>query len=192
MLVSALTFMLYVASGLLIAAAAWSWRNLARNNRIVSTRAFRKTARLTAISLATLAATLLCDALAGVLPSGGAGTAPARAATRASSSVTVHLGEATPIVESTLIRQSEQLTRDCVIGQADACDAAGQIASALESRGYCRPDASGHWTKTRECAQIIGKPDMTLGLPRAGSVGPGQPRSNRTWRQRRMRPGART
>jgi hypothetical protein len=166
----ALTIVLYVASGLLVAVAARSWRNLARAKRLASTRAFRKTARLTAISLAMLAGTSLCAALVGVLSSGCAASSPCNAGTTSNASVTVHLDEARPAIEAALIAQSDRLTRDCIIGYESACGAAGQIASALESRGYCRPDASGRWQKTGECAQINGKPDLTLGLPRAGSV----------------------
>ena len=165
-----LTIVLYLASGLLVAAAAWSWRDLARTKRVVSTRPFRKTARLTAISLAMLAGTLLCDAMVGVPSSRCAAPSPCHAPTTPNSSVTVHLDEAKPAIEAALIAQSEQLTRDCIIGYESACSAAGRIASALESRGYCQADASGRWQKTQECAQINGKPDLTLGLPRAGTV----------------------
>jgi hypothetical protein len=166
----ALTLLLYLASGLLAAAAAWHWRNLARTHRIVGSRPFRKTARLTAIGLAMFAGTLLLDALGSVPSSGCAAPGPCDASLTAKSSVTVHLDEARPAIEAAMIAQSDQLTRNCIIGYQDACSAAGQIASALESRGYCRPDASGRWQKAPECAQINGKPDLTLGLPRAGSV----------------------
>jgi hypothetical protein len=176
----ALTIGLYAASGLLVGAAAWSWRKLARGNRIVSSRAFRKTARLTANSLAMLAGSLLWAALVGGVPSGGAtpspgpvpAASPGGARTTPSASVTVHLEDPTPAVEATLMKESDQLTRDCNIGLAGACHSAGQIASALESRGYCQPDASKRWVKGRVCDQIDGNPDLLLGLPRAGSARP--------------------
>jgi hypothetical protein len=184
----ALTIVLYVASGLLVAAAAWSWYKLGRPNRVVGTRAFSKTARLTAISLAMLAATLLYAALVGVLSSRCAAPNPCQASTTPNASVTVHLEQAKPPpTEAALIDQSNQLTRDCINGDATACASAGRIASALESRGYCQPDASGRWEKTRICAQIIGHPDLTLGLPRAGSVSSGPVSIGaRAWR-RKMR-----
>lgn len=186
----ALTIILYVASGLLVANAARSWRNLARINR-VSTRAFRKTARLTAISLAMLAGSLLCT-LVGVLSNGSGALSPGRASKTANASVTVHLEEAKLPIEVALIRESDRFNRDCTIGQASACNSAGQIAIALESRGFCQPDASGRWVKTPVCAQINGKPDLTLGLPRAGSMDLSPPSmAGRDWRAaRRKTPGA--
>jgi len=180
-----LTVVLYVASGLLLGAAAWSWRNLARRDRVIDTRAFRKPARLTAISLAMLAGTLLCDALVGVLSSPCGALSPCDAHTTTNSSVTVHLEEATPPLDAALIDESDQLIRACNNGQGSACGAAGRIASALESRGYCRPDASGRWEKTPECAQIIGKPDLKLGLPIAGRINSTpQSMGGRGWRRR--------
>jgi hypothetical protein len=182
-----LTTVLYVASGLLLGAAAWSWRNLARRNRLTGNLAFRKPARLTAISLAMLAGTVLCDALVGALSSPCAALSPCDAQTTPNASVTVHLEEAKPSIDAALIDESNQLTGDCNNGRESACGPAGRIASALESRGYCRPDASGRWEKTPVCAQIIGKPDLKLGLPIAGSAN-ATPQSTaaRGWR-RRMR-----
>jgi hypothetical protein len=108
-----LTTVLYVASGLLLGAAAWSWRNLARRNRITSSLAFRKPARLTAISLAMLAGTLLCDALVGALSSPCAALSPCDAQATPNASVTVHLEEAKPPIDAALIDESNQLTGDC-------------------------------------------------------------------------------
>jgi hypothetical protein len=139
-----------------------------------------------------LAGTILLAALAGLISTRCAVLSPCHAPTSPSASVTIHLDEPRPPIEAALIAESDQLTRACNEGQASACAAAGRIASALESRGYCRPDASGRWQKVRECAQINGKPDLTLGLPRAGSVNTGlQPMADRSWRinQRRKRGG---
>jgi hypothetical protein len=181
----ALTVVVYVASGLLVAVAAWHWRKLARSNRAISARAFRQTARLTAISLAVLGGSLLCDVLVGVLPSDWSALSPDDPRATPNASVTVHLEEATPAIEAALIAESYRLTGDCGNGLASACSPAGRIASALESRGYCRPNASGRWEKSKACAQIIGKPDLKLGLPIAGSVDTGPQPSARSWQRRK-------
>lgn len=181
----ALTVVLYIASGLLVAAAAWHWRKFARSNRAVSARTFRKTARLTAIALAMLGGTLLCDLLVGVLPSGWAAISPDDTGATPNASVTVHLDEAKPVIEAALIAESYRLTGDCGSGLASACAPAGRIASVLESRGFCRPNASRHWEKSPACAQIIGKPDLALGLPIAGSVDTGPQPSPRSWQRRK-------
>jgi hypothetical protein len=180
-----LTVVLYVASGLIVAAAAWHWRKLTRIHRVVSARAFRQTARLTAIGLAMFGGSLLCDVLVGVLPSRCATLGSCDAGTAPNASVTVHLDEATPAIDAALITESDRLTRDCNNRLASACGPSGRIAVELESRGYCRPDASGRWEKSRDCARIIGKPDLALGLPIAGSVDTSPQPSPRNWQRRK-------
>jgi len=73
-------------------------------------------------------------------------------------------GSAKPPIEAAMIDRSSQLTRECNSGRRTACDAAGQVASALESRGYCQPDGDGTWKKEPVCAQINNGPaDLMLG-----------------------------
>ena len=96
---------------------------------------------------------------------GAVGACHSGAGPDASANRSAPVDAAKPAADTALIDRNRQLTAACNGGNHAACNAAGQTASALESRGYCQPDGDQRWTKEPVCAQINnnGPPDLMLG-----------------------------